>query len=97
MRLQPGGGLDRIEGLVASADGQCRLKVRVAAQAVDGKANRALIKLLAKAWRLPASGIKVVGGTKTRNKVLLVEGEPEALHRRLQAWLVDLGGRMELQ
>lgn len=73
-----------------AADGQARLKVRVTAAAESGKANRALIKLLAKAWRLPAGGIELVVGAKARNKVLLVEGEPEALYRRLEAWLAKL-------
>jgi uncharacterized protein (TIGR00251 family) len=88
--VQPGGGENRIEGVVRAADGQVRLKVRVTAAAESGKANRALIKLLAKAWRLPAGGIELVVGAKARNKVLLVEGEPEAVSRRLEAWLAKL-------
>lgn len=90
VRLQAGAGEDRIEGVVEAADGAARLKVRVTAPAESGKANRALIKLLAKAWRLPAGGIALVVGAKARNKVLLVEGEPEVLYRRLEAWLARL-------
>ncbi len=87
VRVRPGAGPDRIEGLEASADGQLRLKLRVAAPAAGGKANAAAAKLLAKAWRLPASDIRVVRGAKARNKLLAVKGDPVLLYRRLDAWL----------
>ena len=48
IKLQPGAAADRIDGWDADPDGRRVLKVRVRARPVDGEANVALIKLLAK-------------------------------------------------
>lgn len=50
------------------------LKVRLAAPPVDGKANRALIKLLAKTLRVPASHISIISGERGRIKRIFIEG-----------------------
>ncbi len=52
VRLTPRGGADRIEGVV---DGV--LRARVAAPAVDGAANQALLRLLADALVVPRSDV----------------------------------------
>lgn len=90
VRLRPGGGADRIDGVEPAADGGARLKARVKALPEAGKANRALIKLLAKSWRLPARDICLVSGAKARDKVLRVRGRPDQLTARLRAWLERL-------
>ena len=51
-----------------------RLVVRVTAAPEDNKANEALIKLLAKTWRIPASSVKIVSGHTARDKQLLLRG-----------------------
>ncbi len=66
------------------------IKARVGAPAEDGKANAAAIALLAKAWGLPKGDIRIVLGASTRDKVLHVAGEPEALLPRLRAWVAEL-------
>jgi uncharacterized protein (TIGR00251 family) len=90
IRLQPSAGANRIDGVDAAADGGRRLRVRVTAAPENGKANKALIKLLAKAWRVPPSTIELAGGAKDRNKLLLVRGEPDGLHADLAAWIANL-------
>ncbi len=47
-----------------------RLKVRVEAPAVDGKANSAVIETLAKFFSVKRSRIKIVKGEKSREKVI---------------------------
>ena len=42
------------------------LKVQVTAPPEDGKANAAVIALLAEAWRLPRSSFDVIKGQTTR-------------------------------
>ena len=74
-------------GVTTDAAGRAVLKVRVTAAPEGGKANAALIKLLAKAWKLPKGALKVVAGGKDRRKTLLVEGDPAELAPRLTAWL----------
>ncbi len=86
MRLQPGAGASRIEGIERAADGTARLKVRVTAAAEAGRANQALIKLLAKAWRLPARDIDLVVGAKSRNKIIMVHIDTASLASKLESW-----------
>jgi uncharacterized protein (TIGR00251 family) len=91
LRVQPGASREGVEGLVTLADGQIALKARVCAPPEGGKANAALVKLLAKAWKLPKSAISIVAGHGQRRKTLLVSGDPAALESRLRDWLAGLG------
>ena len=87
VRLKPGAGSDRIQGTALEADGTLALKCAVGADAVDGKANEALVKLLAKSWQLPKSSISLVRGKRDRRKLLHLAGDPAALLARLESWL----------
>lgn len=51
-----------------------RLQLRVTAAPEDGRANTAVAKLLAKAWRIPASAVEIVSGHSARDKTLLLRG-----------------------
>lgn len=62
------------------------LKAAVTAPAEDGKANKAVIDLLAEAWRLPKSAFEVTRGAAARDKVLSISGEPAALAGRIAEW-----------
>jgi uncharacterized protein len=62
------------------------LKASVTAPAEDGKANGAVIELLAATWRLPKSAFAVIRGTTARDKVLSVSGEPVQLAERIGEW-----------
>ena len=50
------------------------IKIRLTAPPVEGKANQALVKLLADKFRIPSSNIEIISGKKGRNKVVLLEG-----------------------
>jgi hypothetical protein len=65
--------------------GPAALAVRVSAPPEAGKANAALIRLLAKRWRLAQSDLQVVSGASARRKVLQIEGPPDALIARIEA------------
>jgi len=91
LRVQPNSSREGCEGLALLADGRAALKVRVGAPPEGGKANTALIKLLAKAWKLPKSAISIVAGHGQRQKTLLVSGDPAALESGLERWLAGLG------
>lgn len=87
LRVQPGASRDQIAGVERLADGRTVLKVRLSAPAEGGKANAALVKLLAKSWKLPKSDVELVAGARQRTKTLLVRGDPSALAARLESWL----------
>lgn len=84
VQVQPGAKADAVEGCVAAADGACVLKVRLKAPPADGKANDALVKLLAKRWRLAKSDVTLTAGRSARRKRLRLTGDPEALAARLR-------------
>lgn len=80
VRLQPGAGSSSVVGLHGDA-----LKVRVAAPPVSGRANDALVALLARALGLPATAVTISAGAGGRDKRVLVTGLDEAeLTRRLE-------------
>jgi uncharacterized protein YggU (UPF0235/DUF167 family) len=87
IRLTPGAAADRIDGWDVDAEGRPVLKVRVRARAIEGEANEALIKLLAKALGVPKSAVAIQRGGQSRTKILVIEGlsEPER-----KAHLTDL-------
>ncbi len=76
VRLTPKASRDGIEGLRPDADGGAVLTVKVTAVPEKGKANAALEKLLAKALGVAAGRVEVVGGATSRNKDVLVRGDP---------------------
>ncbi len=60
------------------------LQAKVTAPPVDGKANRALCRLIAKRVGVAPSRVRVVRGEKSREKVVRVEGiEPTTLREAL--------------
>jgi uncharacterized protein len=86
IHARPGGRRDEIEGLRAEAGGGA-LRVTVRAAAEDGKANAAIVKLLAGEWELPRASISLLTGAKDRRKSFHLAGEPQALLARLEGWL----------
>jgi len=86
VRVIPKGGRTAIDGVVCEADGAAVLKVRLAVPPEGGKANAALIRLLAKAWRLPPSRLALAAGQKARRKTVRVSGSGEALLAQLEEW-----------
>jgi len=95
VRLAPKSASERIQGLVRDADGSVRLKAAVTAAAADGKANAALIALLAKTWDVPKSNITLVQGAASRRKSLHLAAEPKMLLERLERWLSEFTGPTE--
>jgi len=63
------------------------LKAEVTAPPEDGKANQAVIALLAEAWRLPKSSFDVIKGHTARAKTIRVAGAPEAIAERITHWI----------
>lgn len=63
-------------GLIAGErDGA--LVVRVTAPPADGRANDALVRILARALDLPPSEVRLVRGAKARSKILSIPASAE--------------------
>jgi uncharacterized protein (TIGR00251 family) len=84
VHVVPGAARDEVVGVEGET-----VKVRVTAPPVKGKANDALVKLLAKTLRLRENQVHISTGHKARQKMIRVEGIDKgrllALLRRAQA------------
>ncbi|WP_340107854.1 DUF167 family protein [Pikeienuella sp. HZG-20] len=89
VRLTPKGGRDRIFGVSELPESGAVLLVRVSAAPVDGAANAALIRLIAKTAGVAKSAVALVSGPKARVKRLMIEGEAAAIEARLRRALED--------
>lgn len=84
IRLTPNGGRDAIDGVSRDADEHAHLKVRVSVVPENGKANKALIALLAKTLGTSKSRISIVSGDTARKKILRIDGDLEDLVEKLE-------------
>jgi len=50
-----------------------RIKVRLAARAVDGKANQALVECLAQHYKVPKRNVRIEAGLKSRQKRVVID------------------------
>ncbi|MDD1443832.1 DUF167 domain-containing protein, partial [Dolichospermum sp. ST_sed3] len=60
------------------------LKIRLASQPIDGRANGALLKYVAQLFDVPVRQVALKSGDKSRNKIVIVRGSkinPESLNR----------------
>jgi len=73
LRVSPGASRSEVVGRHGDA-----WKVRVAAAAESGKANDAVVELLAATLEVPRAGIEIVRGRASRDKTVVVEGTTEA-------------------
>ena len=85
VRLTPRSSKDAVEGVEHLSDGKAILKARVRAVPEDGKANAALIKLLAKTFATSASKVQLQSGATARIKILKIEGAGAELAKQCAA------------
>jgi uncharacterized protein (TIGR00251 family) len=87
LRVTPRARHTGVGGVVAEAGGDVRLKVSVSAPPENGRANAAVLALLAKEWRLPRSSLSIRAGDADRRKIVAVAGVPNELMAALLMWL----------
>jgi len=78
VRLTPRGGRDAADGWARDEKGHPYLKARVSAPPVDGAANAALEKMIAKALKIGRSSVRIAAGDQSRLKILEIEGIAQA-------------------
>jgi uncharacterized protein len=74
VRVAPRASRDGLDGIAELADGRTALKVKVRAVPEAGRANAAVVKLIAKTLGVPASTVRIETGETARLKTLLVIG-----------------------
>ena len=89
MRLRSGASANRIDGILKLPDGSVSLVGRLTAAPEKGRANQALVKHLAKAWRASQSSLSIVASAKERTKTLLLEGDALAGMLMLKRWQAE--------
>jgi len=63
LHVQPGASRTEMAGMHGE-----RLKIRLAARAVDGRANAALVEFLAGQYGVPRANVSIEAGLKSRQK-----------------------------
>ena len=79
--MRPNANRNKVGGTVGDPP---RLIVAVQAPAVDGKANDAVLKELAKAFGVKARDISIVQGELARDKRIVIDADPISLQMRLE-------------
>ena len=69
LHVQPGAARSEFAGKHGE-----RIKVRLAAPAVEGRANAALVEFLAEHFGVPRRSVRIVSGLKSRRKRVAIEG-----------------------
>ena len=91
VRLTPKASAARILGTIEDGTGGLALKVAVTAPPEAGKANDALLALLAKTLGVKRSALSLMLGATDRRKLVHIAGAPAALvsllEERLGPWL----------
>ena len=86
IRVRPNASRNKVGG---SAGDPPRLVVAVQAPAVDGKANDAVLKELAAAFKLRARDFTIVFGELGRDKRILIDGDTEKLQNIYESLIGD--------
>jgi uncharacterized protein YggU (UPF0235/DUF167 family) len=87
VRLTPRSSRDLLDGAQTLSDGRRVLVARVRAVPEDGRANDALLRLLAQSLDVARSDCSLAAGAKSRVKSVAVRGDSDVLAQRLEAIL----------
>lgn len=68
------------------------IKASVEEPAENGRANEALLQLLARTWQLPRSDFAIVAGATSRRKIVHISGDPRQLIEHLGSLIAVLPG-----
>lgn len=92
LRVTPKASRNAVTGVADDAGGGRAIKVSVTAVPESGKANAAVIKLLAKEWGLTKSELAITAGETGRRKTVEIAADADRVQPRLAAWLAKLTG-----
>jgi uncharacterized protein (TIGR00251 family) len=84
VRLTPKSSREAVGGLFEAGE-KAFLQARVRSAPEDGRANQALVELLARELGVPRSTLSLVSGHAARLKTIRIEGTGQALERAVAA------------
>ena len=87
LNVTPKASSNKIGDVVQDSQGHAILKVYVTAVPDNGKANAAVIKLLAKVWKIPKTSLAIVRGQTHRRKTIEITGDSSVLRNKIQSML----------
>jgi uncharacterized protein YggU (UPF0235/DUF167 family) len=90
LRVTPKSSPAGVAGIRLDAAGIAYLQVRVNAPAEGGKANAALLKLLAREWGVARARLAIVAGARDRRKTVHLAGDPSLVLNELTDWIERL-------
>ncbi len=90
LRVTPKSRREGPQGFAELPEGGWALKLGINAAPEDGKANAAIIALLARYLPVAKAAISVAAGAKDRRKLVDIRGDPAELVAALATWLAPL-------
>ena len=87
IRVTPKAASNAIAGLQTVGDNRTALQIRVTAPPDKGKANSAVITLLAKQFGFAKSALTIVTGETSRDKQINIAGKPGTILREIAGYL----------
>ncbi len=60
------------------------VKIKITAQPIDGKANKALVEFLSKNFKIPKTSIKILKGETSKEKTILFETQDKEKLKKLK-------------
>ncbi len=85
VHAQPGARKPQLRGMHGDA-----VKIAVAEAAQDGKANRAILRVIARGLGLGGDDVVLASGASSRRKRVFLKGDPAALKANLRQWLAEV-------
>ncbi|NEA30754.1 DUF167 domain-containing protein [Streptomyces sp. SID13031] len=92
LRVRPGASRSAVGGRYDGVAGPA-LVVAVAARAVEGRATKAVLESVAAAFGVRRAAVTLVRGATSRDKLIDVDGDEDAIRRRLSELLTEAGDR----
>lgn len=87
LKIQPNAPANSIQGIWED-----RLRIKIKSPPVDGKANKALCRWIAKLLKIRASAVEILHGEKSTQKVVLLRDMPiEEVKARFRQLLDNSG------
>ncbi len=90
LHVQPRARKNQVVGLHNDA-----LKIRLTTPPIEGRANRAIIALLAKKLHLPKSAITIKSGLQSREKQVIISGCAEEKARNVLIGMNNIEGKTD--